>query len=398
VYTCATPVTTDLDPFSDAFLDEPYAPLRQLRDAGPVVWLEPYRVYAMARHEQVEAALRDPETYCSRRGVGLADFAREKPWRPPSLLLEADPPEHDRARRAVGRVLAPKTIRAMRETFAAHARAVIEPLVGAGTCDGMEEIARRYPLEVFPDAVGLAEHGRDHLLAYGGMVFNGFGPRNAHFERAMAQGAEARDWVMANTRRDALAPDGLGARLHAIAADEGFSEEEAGLLVRSFLSAGVDTTVHGIGNALLCFATHPEQWAALRADPSRARAAFEEVIRYESPVQMFFRTTTRPVEVDGETIPDGEKVLLFLASANRDPRRWEDAERFDIERSSSGHVGFGAGIHACVGRMLARLEGELLLRALAERVAGIELDSEPRRELNNNLRGLDALPLRLAGA
>jgi cytochrome P450 len=298
----------------------------------------------------------------------------------------------------VGRVLAPKTVRAMRETFAARARAMVEPLVGAGTCDGMKEIARRYPLEMFPDVVGLTERGRGHLLAYGGMVFNGFGPRNAHFERAMARGAEARDWVMANTRRDALAPDGLGARLHAIAADEGFSEEEAGLLVRSFLSAGVDTTVHGIGNALLCFATHPEQWAALRADPSRARAAFEEVIRYESPVQMFFRTTTRPVEVDGETIPDGEKVLLFLASANRDSRRWEDAERFDIARSSSGHVGFGAGIHACVGRMLARLEGELLLGALAERVGGIELDGEPRRELNNNLRGLDALPLRLSGA
>jgi 4-methoxybenzoate monooxygenase (O-demethylating) len=364
VYTCATPVTSDLDPFSDAFLDEPFAPLRQLRDAGPVVWLEPYRVYAMARHEQVEAALRDPGTYCSRRGVGLADFAREKPWRPPSLLLEADPPEHDRARRVVGRVLAPKTIRAMRDTFAAHARALIELLVGAGTFDGIDEIARRYPLDVFPDAVGLTEQGREHLLAYGGMVFNGFGPRNAHFERAMTRGAAARDWVMANTKREALAPDQLGARLHALAADEGFSEEEAGL----------------------------------RSDPSRARAAFEEVIRYESPVQMFFRTTTRPVQVDGETVPDGEKVLLFLASANRDHRRWEDPDRFDIGRSSSGHIGFGAGIHACVGRMLARLEGELLLSALAERVAGIELDGEPRRELNNNLRGLDALPLRLAGA
>jgi cytochrome P450 len=104
------------------------------------------------------------------------------------------------------------------------------------------------------------------------------------------------------------------------------------------------------------------------------------------------------VQVDGETAPDGEKVLLLLASANRDHRRWEDPDRFDIGRSSSGHVGFGAGIHACGGRMLARLEGELLLSALAERVAGIELDGEPRRELNNNLRGLDALPLRLAGA
>ena len=363
-----------------------------------MVWLERYRVYVMARHEQVDAALRDPDTYCSRRGVGLADFAREKPWLPPSLLLEADPPEHDRARRAVGRTLTPATVRALRDAFAAHAEATVAALLEAGTCDGMTDLARPYPLTVFPDAVGLADEGREHLLAYGGMVFNGFGPRNAHFERSMERGAASRDWVMANTRREALAPDGLGATLHALAAEEGFSEEEAALLVRSFLSAGVDTTVHGLGNALLCFATHSDQWAALRAEPGRARAAFEEVIRFESPVQMFLRTTTRAVVVDGETIPEGEKVLLLLASANRDPRHWEAPERFDIARSSGAHVGFGAGIHACVGRMLARMEGELVLSALAEQVARIELDGEPERELNNNLRGLERLPLRMVAA
>jgi hypothetical protein len=195
--------------------------------------------------------------------------------------------------------------------------------------------------------------------------------------------------------REHLAPDGLGAAIYEAAPDCGLRPEEAALLVRSLLSAGVDTTVHAIGNAMLCFATYPEQWAAVRADPGRARAAFEEALRFESPVQTFFRTTTRAVAVDGVEIEAGEKVLLFLAAANRDPRRWEQPDRFDVARKASGHMAFGSGLHACVGRMLARMEGEILIGALARRVEAIELDGEPERMLNNTLRGLTRLPVRL---
>jgi 4-methoxybenzoate monooxygenase (O-demethylating) len=165
--------------------------------------------------------------------------------------------------------------------------------------------------------------------------------------------------------------------------------------VRSFLTAGLDTTVVGLGNALFCFAQHPEQWRRLREDPSLARAAFDEVLRYESPVQTFFRTTTRPVEVSGVALGEGDKVLLFLAAANRDARRWEHPERFDITRRASGHLAFGMGIHGCVGMAVARLEAEILLPLLASRVATIELDGEPVRRLNNTLRGLARLPLRI---
>lgn len=121
------------------------------------------------------------------------------------------------------------------------------------------------------------------------------------------------------------------------AADAGqLTENEASLLVRSFLTAGLDTTVVGLGNALFCFAQHPDQWQRLRQDPSQARAAFDEVLRYESPVQTFFRTTTRPVEVAGVKLGEGEKVLLFLAAANRDARHWEKPDRFDITRRATG--------------------------------------------------------------
>jgi 4-methoxybenzoate monooxygenase (O-demethylating) len=389
---------SELDPFGDAFLADPYPGHEELREAGPVVWLARYGVYAMARFEHVDGALRDAETYCSRRGVGLTDFAREKPWRPPSLLLEADPPEHTRARRAMTAVLTPATVKGMHATFAREAGEMVAAAVEAERFDGIGELVQPFLLKVFGDAVGLPEEGRDQLLPYGAMVFNGFGPRNEHFERAMAAGAAVRDAIMAMTRRDALEPGGLGALIHAAAEAEGFEEGERELLVRSFLSAGVDTIVHGLGNALLVLAQHPDQWALVRADRGLAGAAFEEVLRYEASVQTFFRTTTRAVEVDGVELPEGAKVLLFLAAANRDPRHCERADELDVTRRGVRHVTMGAGIHVCVGRIMARLEAQTLLGALAGQVAELALDGEPVRELNNTLRGLARLPLRVTPA
>ena len=132
--------------------------------------------------------------------------------------------------------------------------------------------------------------------------------------------------------------------------------------------------------------------ARLRSDPSLARDAFEEAIRFESPVQTFFRTTTRAVEIGGVGIGEGGKVLMFLGAANRDPRRWERPEEYDITRRTSGHVGFGNGVHMCVGQLLARLEGEVLLAAMARKVESIEIAGPVKRRYNNTLRGLASLP------
>jgi 4-methoxybenzoate monooxygenase (O-demethylating) len=246
--------------------------------------------------------------------------------------------------------------------------------------------------------VGLSEGGRENLLPYGSMVFNSFGPRNDLFNQAMANAGSVRDWIMSKCSRAALAPDGLGMQIFdAVDAGE-LTEDEAGMLVRSFLSAGVDTTVYGLGNALYCMARYPEQWTALRETPGLIRGAFEEVLRFEAPLQSFFRTTTRAVDVSGIGLGEGEKVLLFFAAANRDPRRWNDPDTFDVKRRAAGHMTFGTGIHGCVGQAVARLETEAVLTALAKRVASFELTAEPKRRLNNTLRGLDTLPLRIVPA
>jgi len=393
--TVTRPVST-VDPFSHAFLDDPYPYHEQLREAGPVVWLERYGIWTMARHEQVRDALTDWQTYCSSAGVGLSDFRKEPPWRPPSIILEADPPLHTRTRAVLTRMLAPAAIQVLRKTFEREAEALIARLVEKREFDGVADLAEAYPLKVFPDAVGISEEGRENLLPYGTMVFNSFGPRNNLFNKAMANAGPVRDWIMSKCSRAALAPNGLGIQIfQAVDAGE-LSEEEAGMLVRSFLSAGIDTTVYGLGNALYCLARYPEQWTILRNNPNLIRGAFEEVLRFEAPVQTFFRTTARSVDVGDVRLGDGEKVLLFLAAANRDPRRWDRPDTFDVSRRAAGHMTFGTGIHGCVGQAIARLETEAILTALASRVVSFELTGEPQRRLNNTLRGFDTLPLRVA--
>ncbi|WP_128254045.1 cytochrome P450 [Falsirhodobacter deserti] len=385
---------SDLDPFGTAFFDNPYPEHERLRQAGPVVWIERYGVYGVARYDEVHHVLNDWRTFCSSRGVGLQDFSREKPWRPPSLVLETDPPEHDRARKVLARVLSPVTMRDLRDGFMEAADRLIRSLVGR-EIDGVADLAQAFPLSVFPDRIGLRHEGREHLLPYAGLAFNAFGPDNELRRTAMERAAPHIAWVNEQCRRENLSPDGLGARVHAAAVTGEVTGDEATLLVRSLLTAGIDTTVNGIGAALYCLGRFPDQFAALRADPSLARNAFEEAVRFESPVQTFFRTTTCDAELGGAAIPEGAKVLMFLAAANRDPRRWDRPDDYDITRKTSGHVGFGAGIHMCVGQLLARLEGEAVLHALARHVTRLEITGDPVRSYNNTLRGLASLPMRL---
>jgi 4-methoxybenzoate monooxygenase (O-demethylating) len=383
----------DVDPFAIDFFKDPYPDQERLREAAPVVYLDKWNVFGVARYAEVHAVLNDPLTFCSGRGVGLSDFAKEKPWRPPSLILEADPPMHTRTRAVLSKVLSPAVIKQIRDRFAAAAEAKIDELLQRGTFDAIADLAEAYPLSVFPDAVGLRREGREHLLPYAAVAFNAFGPPNELRQTAIEGSAPHQAYVAEQCQRNNLAPGGFGACVHAFADTGEITVDEGPLLVRSLLSAGLDTTVNGIGAAIYCLARFPEELVRLRRDPTFARNAFEEAVRFESPVQTFFRTTTRDTEISGYHIDEGQKVLMFLGAANRDPRRWEDPDRYDITRKTSGHVGFGAGIHMCAGQLVARLEGEVLLAAIARKVEAIEIAGPVKRRYNNTLRGLESLPV-----
>ncbi len=388
--------TSDVDPFSHEVLEDPLPVHAELREAGPVVHLDRYDVYALARYAEVHAALVDWQQFQSAAGVGLSNFRYEEPWRPPSLLLEADPPRHDAPRRVLQKVLGPRALRRLREGWAADAEALVEEVLARGPeFDAVRSLAATFPLRVFPDAVGIPQPGRENLLPYGDHAFNAFGPDNDLVAQGAPRVAELSAWVNAQCRREVLAPVGFGADIWA-ASDRGdITPEQAPLVVRSLLTAGVDTTVHGISAVLYAFATNPDQWQRLREEPALARVAFDEAVRWESPVQTFFRTATTDVRVGDVVIPEGRKILMFLAAANRDPRRWSDPDRFDLSRDPSGHVGFGMGIHQCAGQHVARLEAEAILTALARRVRTIELDGPTVRHHNNTLRAWESIPVRV---
>jgi cytochrome P450 len=388
----------DVDPFSIEFFDDPYPTHELLRETGPVVYLDKWNVFGVARYAEVHAVLNDPLTFCSGRGVGLSDFAKEKPWRPQSIILEADPPAHTRTRAVLNQVLSATVMKPLRERFAAAAAAKVDELLALKSFDAVADLAEAFPMSVFPDAMGLKQEGRENLLPYAGLVFNAFGPPNQLRQDAINRSAPHQAYVAAQCQRENLAPEGFGGCIHARVDSGDITNDEAPLLVRSLLSAGIDTTVNGIGAAVYCLARFPEQLARLRQDPTLARNAFEEAVRFESPVQTFFRTTTRDVEISGHRIGEGEKILMFLGAANRDPRRWENADRYDVSRRTSGHVGYGSGIHMCVGQLVARLEGEVMMAALARKVASIEITGPVKRRYNNTLRGLESLPVTMIAA
>ena len=388
----------DVDPFSPENLADPYPLHRLLRETGPVVWLPKYGSYAVARYEPVYEILTDFETYISGGGLGPADRRKSEEWRPAGIL-ESDPPTHTAMRRGLSKVVSPSSVRRLRTEFEPPARELVRDLVARGSFDVVADLAEVYPLQVFPDAVGIPRDGRENLLPYGSMAFNAFGPRNEVYAEAFRDADAVSAWVLENCERRNLRPGGFGAGIWEVADAGGITAEEAALLVRALLSAGVDTTVTGIGNTLLCLARNPEQWEKLRANPNLAKFAVDEALRLESPFQMFHRTAAVDSVVDGVLIPADAKILLFMGAANRDPRKWGDtADSFDLDRSASGHVAFGMGLHQCIGQPIARLEIELVLQALAETAAEIELTAEPVPQIHNVLRSFSSISVKVVPA
>lgn len=385
----------DIDPYSDENLTgRGYFP--ELRSRGPFVYLSRYAMLACGGYDVTREVFSDHNRFVSSRGVGLSDFGLEEPWRPASIILEVDPPYHTKTRRVVMRGLSPKVVRDLRAAFKVDAERLVDKVVAQGRIEAVVDIAEAFPTKVFPEAVGIKNPDARMLTQFGSIVFNAIGPENARRNAAMARNKDVMPWILDRCSRAQLSPDGIGASFYA-AADAGeISEHEAGMLVRSLLSAGVDTTVTGIGNALWCLASNPEAFELLKSDPERlALPAFEETLRYTSPVQAFCRTAGVDTEVAGVRIEEGTKILCVLGSANMDPEHWENPEKFDITRQTAGHLALGAGVHVCVGQNIARAEGQAVLRALAERVDRIELAGDVKWRPNNAMHALDRLPLRL---
>lgn len=388
----------DIDPYDPAILASPQEYYAQLRKFGPFVYLERYAMLACGNYAEVREVFSDWERFPSSRGVGLTDFSLEPPWRPPSIVLEVDPPYHSKTRAVLQRALSPRALNDMKTMMQEQARILVDQLLQLGEFDAIAEMAETFPTTVFPKAVGLQQPDRRKLVDYGSMVFNALGPDNAIRQTAMASAADIVPWITEQCQRENLSADGFGASIYDAADSGEISPEEAGMLVRSLLSAGIDTTVSALGNAMYCLASHADQFDLIRESPQLVRPAFEEVLRLTSPVHSFCRTAGADTKVSGIRIEANTKILCVLASANLDDKQWPDPTRFDVNRKTIGHLALGAGIHMCVGQNVARAEAQALLTELASRVASIEITGTPVARPNNAMQSLASLPVRITPA
>jgi cytochrome P450 len=287
----------------------------------------------------------------------------------------------------------------MAEAFRADAHTIIANLKTreGQVVDAVSDITQAFVYKVLPDLIGLPLAGREHMSAFGNMVWATMGPMNELFDEAMRDtSGEVLTWAGACCKRENLSPGSLGMAMYE-AADRGeVTQQEAELLVGILLSAAADTTVITLANTLRAFSEFPEEFQRVKADPTLIKAAFEESLRWDSPSRMAGRITMRDVEIGEYVIPAGTRCGLMFAAANRDPRRWQDPHRFDVKRANVGHLGFGFGVHACVGRVLALLEAEALLGAVCESITRIEPAGKPEPWITTVGHGPIRLPVRLS--
>ena len=341
-----------------------------LREFAPVVRLAD-GTHMLGRHEHVAAGLLDWKSFSSA----------SRPWHDPTsprpeILLTDDPPRHTQVRKVIADALSPRALERVKSIFEARARELLDRLQAreGEAVDAVGEVSQAYVFQVLPDILGLPVEGREHMHGFSEMVWATMGPPGELFDQAMQHDYSAViTWLETQCERAALDPEGIGETIYAAADSGQVTPAEAKLLLQTVLSAGADTTFITMANALRAWAQFPEEYAKLRADPRKVRAAFDESLRWDSPSRMAGRITTREVAIDDHVIPAGTRCGLMFAAANRDPRFWDAPDDYRIERDNKHSLGWGYGVHGCVGRTLATMEAQALLGAIVAQVESIEL-------------------------
>jgi len=388
----AVPVS-DIDLFDKPAIADPYPVYRKLRDLGPAVWLSQYGVWCIPRYEDVKRVLGDHLTFTTAHGVAMdpaVNAATSGPGKANSLT--SDPPLHDEIRRVTSVPLLPRGLKEIRDQIDAAAEAVVTDICRRRTVDGMSDIAQILPLTVVSELVGLPENGKQSMLRWAAATFNAMGPMNELGTTALPQIRELHAFCVNEAVPGRLKPDGWADRLYQAAARGEISVDQCPGLMREYIGPSLDTTIFAIGHLLRLLGESPAQWELLKKDRSLIPGAINEALRMEAPIRSFsrhVRTTSRFDDVD---VPEGDRLLVLYASANRDERKWEDPDRFDIRRKAATHVSFGFGIHTCAGMHLAKMEITAILSAMLDRIDRFQV-GEPTISWNNTLRGYASLPM-----
>ncbi len=385
--------TYDVDLYSNEVVVNPYPHYRAIRDLGEAVWLEQHSMWAIGRHLDARNALSAHNIFISGKGVAANNLSNGNS---PGNLLASDPPLHTHLRKVVSKPLHPKALARIKPRIEASAGSLIDRLLARKSFDGILDLAQFLPISIVSEMVGLPDAGRRNMLEYAAAVFDLFGVDNTRTEAALPIVIKMRKYLSEQATRDKVLPEGWIAGLYD-AVDLGLiKHEQVQTLMRDYLGPSLDTTIFAIGHLLHLFGQYPDQWKLLRQEPNRVGNAINEAIRLESPIRGFTRVLSQDYTIGGIKLFTGDRVLILYASANRDERRWDEPEKFDICRVLTDHVGFGYGIHQCVGMQLARLEMRSVLTAMIARVSKIKILGAPVYAKNNVLRGLETLPIKFS--
>jgi cytochrome P450 len=380
------------DIFAPEAVDDPYPHYAALRELGPVVWLRAQRVFAVGRHAEVKHVLLQPDVFVSGRGVALNAPINKLSK---GTTLNSDGQVHDDRRKMLAHRLTPKALRSIKDDVHQAARRVVDRALTLRRVDGVDDLALGLPLTVVPDLIGWPEDARENLVTWAGATFDVLGPLNRQAISAMPTALDMMRFTAKVVRRRDLAEGSMVRDLQAAHEAGKIDEAQLRAFMIDYLAPSIDTTAGAISAALWLFAIHHDQWELLRADRSLLSNAVNEVVRIESPLRSFSRWVAEEAEVSGVRLPQGSRVNVFYASANRDAAVFPNPDDFDITRNTVAQLGFGLGVHGCGGQGLARLETESILTALLDRVDRIELDGVPKLARNNIIHRFEELPLRL---
>jgi pimeloyl-[acyl-carrier protein] synthase len=392
------------NPLSTDLLENPYPRYRALRSQDPVHYSRLARGWVLTRYEDVATVLRDPRfsversrAFAGPEGAEPADgFGIFFETLSRTILFE-DPPDHTRLRALVSKAFTPRAVEALRPRIQELVEGLLDAARARGRMDAIRDLAIPLPVLVIAEMLGVPPQDRDLFKRWSGNVAEGLEPvfDKAVIRRADQTTSEVIDYFRAIIRRRRAEPgEDLVSRL--VAAEEAgdrLDETEMLAFCLLLLVAGNETTTNLIGNGLLALLRHPNQLRRLRDEPALAERAVEELLRYDSPVQLTGRVALEDLEIGGKRIAKNEFIIPLTGAANHDPAQFSDPDRLDIARQDNRHLAFGLGIHFCLGAPLARAEGQIAFRALVERLPKIMLIGPPRWRRTMTLRGLQSLPV-----
>jgi cytochrome P450 len=397
-----TATAVDFDPFSAEYFEDPTEVYRRLRDEAPVYFSERYGFYALSRLADVVAAHRDWRGFSSAHGVDLSTLTKDPELiRNLGMIIMMDPPEHDRFRALVSRVFTPRAVMALEPMVREVIRRFLEPLAERDTFDAVADLSAPFPVEIISRMLGVPEGERQQIREWLDLSLHrepGEVDPTVEGQAAVLESVGYfLDLIQEKRRQPA---DDMLTRLTQVTVDRGDGVETglddheiagfAGLLG----GAGAETVTKLVGNAVVLFDEHPDQWRRVADDPQCIPQAVEEILRLLPPSQYQGRFSVEDREFEGGTIRAGFPVLLLTGAATRDPRAFERPDDFDIDRPPSVSIGFGHGVHSCLGAALARMESRIAIEEIAARWERLEVDTTGLRRVNmSNVAGYANVPV-----